>query len=66
MMHHALVMRIESATPFAFKPGYAIDVAKAIEMHSQAKKVLADEATTPGLRRTMLRTAIILGFPVEG
>ena len=52
--------------PFAFKSGHTIDVAKAIEMHPQAKKLLADEATTPGLRRTMVKTAVILGFPVQG
>jgi len=55
-----------SAKPFAFKSGHTIDVAKAIEMHPQAKKLLADKATTPGLRRTMVRTAVILGFPVQG
>jgi hypothetical protein len=29
-------------------------------------KLLADEATTPGLRRTMVMSAVITGFPVEG
>jgi hypothetical protein len=56
----------ENAKPFAFKSGHIIDVAKVIEMHPQAKKLLADKATTPGLRRTMVMTAIIMGFPVEG
>ncbi|MCJ2089929.1 hypothetical protein MKK88_28655 [Methylobacterium sp. E-005] len=56
----------ESAKPFAFKSGHTIDVAKAIEMHPQAKKLLADAATKPGLRRTMVKTAVILGFPVQG
>ncbi|MCJ2084847.1 hypothetical protein MKK88_02415 [Methylobacterium sp. E-005] len=56
----------ESAKPFAFKSGHTIDVAKAIEMHPQAKKLLADEATKPGLGRTMVKTAVILGFPVQG
>ena len=55
----------ESAKPFAFKSGHTIDVAKAIEMHPQAKKLLADKATTPGLRRTMVMTAVIMGFPVQ-
>ena len=50
--------------PFVFKSGHRVDVAKAIEMHPQAKKLLADEATTPGLRRTMVTTAVIMGFPV--
>lgn len=57
-------MRGEKAGPFAFKSGQTTDVAKAIEMHPQAKKLLADEATTPGLRRTMVMTAVIMGFPV--
>lgn len=56
----------EAARPFAFKSGHTIDVAKAIEMHPQAKALLADEKTTPGLRRTMVRTAVIMGFPVQG
>ena len=56
----------ESAKPFAFKSGHTIDVAKAIEMHPQAKALLADEKTKPGLRRTMVKTAVILGFPVQG
>ncbi|MEG9526825.1 MAG: hypothetical protein MIL41_13815 [Hyphomicrobiales bacterium] len=55
----------ESAKPYAFKSGHTIDVAKAIEMHPQAKKLLADKATPPGLRRTMVMTAVIMGFPVQ-
>jgi hypothetical protein len=35
-------------------------------MHPQAKKLLDDEATTPSLRRTMVKTAIVMGFPVQG
>jgi phosphoenolpyruvate-protein kinase (PTS system EI component) len=54
------------AEPFAFKSGHTIDVAKAIEMHPQAKKLLADKATTPGLRRTMVMTTVIMGLPVQG
>lgn len=30
------------------------------------KKLLADETTVPALCRTMVKTAIIMGFPVEG
>jgi len=56
----------ESAPPFAFKSGHTIDIAKAIEMQPHAKKLLADEATKPGLRRTMVKTAVIMGFPVQG
>jgi hypothetical protein len=59
-------LKDEGVEPFAFKSGHRVDVAKAIEMHPQAKKLLADEATTPGLRRTMVMTAVIMGFPVQG
>ena len=55
-----------NAPPFVFKSGHRVDVTKAIEMHPQAQKLLVDEATTPGLRRTMVMTAVIMGFPVEG
>ena len=55
----------ESAKPYAFKSGHTIDVAKAIEMHPQAKALQADEKTKPGLRRTMVKTAIVFGFPVR-
>ncbi|QGY03528.1 hypothetical protein MMSR116_17780 [Methylobacterium mesophilicum SR1.6/6] len=61
----AAYLKDEAAKPFAFRSGHAIDVAKAIEMHPQAKKLLADEDTTPGLRRTMMKTAVIMGFPVQ-
>jgi len=59
-------LKDEGAEPFAFKSGHRVDVAKAIEMHPQAKVLLADKATTPGLRRTMVMTAVIMGFPVQG
>ena len=62
----AAYLKDEGAPPFAFKSGHTIDVAKAIEMHPQAKMLLADKATTPGLRRTMVKTAVIMGFPVPG
>lgn len=56
-----------NAQPFVFKSGHRVDVAKAIEMlHPQATKLLIEEATTPGLRRTMVMTAVIMGFPVQG
>ncbi|MEE7451318.1 hypothetical protein MRF4_28030 [Methylobacterium radiotolerans] len=60
----AAYLKDEAAKPVAFTSGHTIDVAKAIEMHPQAKKLLADESTTPGLRRTMVKTAAIVGFPV--
>ncbi|MCJ2099671.1 hypothetical protein [Methylobacterium sp. E-046] len=62
----ATYLKDEGAKPFAFKSGHRIDVGKAIDMHLQAKKLLADKATTLGLRRTMVKTADIMGFPVEG
>ncbi|MBP28129.1 hypothetical protein [Methylobacterium sp.] len=62
----AAYLKDENAKPFAFKSGHTVDVAKAIEMHPQAKKLLADKDTTPGLRRTMVKTAVIMGFPIQG
>ena len=62
----AAYLKDGNAEPFVFKSGHRVDVAKAIEMHPQAKKLLAEEATTPGLRRTMVMTAVIMGFPVQG
>ena len=62
----AAYLKDGNAEPFAFKSAHSIDVAKAIEMHPQAKKLLEDEATTSGLRRTMVKTAVIMGFPVQG
>ena len=62
----AAYLKDGGADPFDFKSGHRVDVAKAIEMHAQAKKLLADRATMPGLRRTMMMiTAVIMGFPVE-
>ena len=59
-------LKDEGAKPFAFKSGHRIDVGKAIDMHPQAKKLLADKDTTPGLRRTMVLTTVIMDLPVEG
>jgi len=64
--HGDPVPRHRRNPPFAFKSGHTDDVAKAIEMHPQAKKLLADKDTMPGLRRTMVKTAIVMGFPVQG
>ena len=58
-------LKDENAKPFAFKSGHTIDVAEAIEMHPQAKKLLADQDTTPGLHRTMVKTTVIMGLPVQ-
>jgi phosphoenolpyruvate-protein kinase (PTS system EI component) len=56
----------DDAEPFVVKSGHRVDVAKAIDMHPQAKKLLADSATSSGLRRTMVMTAVIMGFLEEG
>jgi hypothetical protein len=59
-------MKDKKAMPFALRLEHAIDVPRAIEMHPHAKKLLAVKAIRPGLRRTMVMTAVILGFPVQG
>lgn len=36
-------------------------------MHAQAKKLLAEEVTSPGIRRTMVMTAVItMDFTAQG
>jgi hypothetical protein len=62
----AAYLKDGNAEPFVFKSGHRVDVAKAIEMHPQAMKLLVDKATTPGLRQTMVMTAVIMGFLVQG
>lgn len=43
--------------------GYMLDLAAAIQAHEPARKALVDEATQPGFRRAMARTAILLARP---
>ncbi len=62
----AAYLKDEDAKPFAFASGHTIDVTKAIEMHPQARKLLADETTSLALRRTIVKSAVIMGFPVQG
>lgn len=62
----AVYLKDENAEPFVFKSDHRIDVAEAVDMHLQARRLLADKATTPGLRRTMVKTAVIMGFLVGG
>ncbi|MCJ2065215.1 hypothetical protein MKK63_21215 [Methylobacterium sp. J-088] len=59
-------LKDDNTEPFAFKSGHTVDVSKAIEMHPQAKKLLADAATSPDLRRPMAKTATLMGFPLQG
>lgn len=59
-------LKTEGAEPSAFKSGHTIDVAKAIEMHPQAKTVLADKAATPSLRRVIVMTAVPVRFRIPG
>jgi hypothetical protein len=49
----------EDAKAFALKSGRTIDVAKASGMRPQAKNHQTEEATTPGLRRAMMKTAVV-------
>jgi hypothetical protein len=62
----AAVLEDENAKPFAFKFEHRGDLAKAVAMHPQARKLLADKATAPSLRRTGVKTAVIIGFPIQG
>ena len=51
---------------FAFKSGHSIDIPEAIKQHPTAAGHLADEKASPVFRRNMVRTAVLMGFPVEG
>lgn len=62
----AFYLKDEGAPPFASESGHRIGVAMAIEMQAHAKKLMLDKAMTPGLRRTMAKTAVIMGLPVQG
>ena len=57
-------LKDKGAGPYVFGSGHRVDVAKAVEMHPQAQTLLADKDTAPGLRRTMVKIAVIMGFPV--
>ena len=61
----AAYLKDEAAKPFVFKSGHRIEVAKPTKMYPQTKKLLADNATTEGFRRAMVKTAIIMSFPVR-
>ena len=41
-------------------------IAEVTGLHMQLEKLLADETTASGLRRTVVETAVIMGFPVAG
>ena len=55
------------AGPFVFTSGHTIDVARAIEMHPPSRAAVAEPTgqDRPNWLRTMVMTAVILGFPVE-
>ncbi|WP_066918799.1 hypothetical protein [Methylobacterium sp. CCH5-D2] len=42
---------------------FTLDLASAVAAHEPSAKALADPETKPGWRRTMARTAILLGRP---
>jgi hypothetical protein len=44
----------------------AKDIPSSGDLRPQAKKLLADKATSPDLRSTMVMTAVIMGPPVQG
>lgn len=40
-------------------------MAEAIEVHRQAEKLLAGKSITPGLRRTIVKIAVIIDFLLQ-
>ncbi len=49
--------------PYPLAGGYLLDLAAAVESHEPSAKALADPEAKPGWRRTMARTAILMGRP---
>ncbi|CAO4136737.1 hypothetical protein [Methylorubrum extorquens] len=45
---------------FSIADGYVVDVDAAVVKHLWASHVIANEESSPGLRRTAVRTAILL------
>ncbi|GJD87444.1 MULTISPECIES: hypothetical protein [Methylobacterium] len=45
--------------------GYLLDLAAAVEAHEPSAKPLADPEAKPRWRRTMARTAILMGRPMR-
>jgi hypothetical protein len=54
------------ATPYQFASGHVLDVAAAVEAHRPAKAALVEKTIPDALRRTMVRTAVILATPDGG
>lgn len=54
------------AKPYRFESGHMLDVAAAVEAHRPAKAALAEKTIPDALRRTMVRTAVILATPDGG
>lgn len=52
-----------TTTAFLFGDGYRIDLAEAVSSHEWAKVTVATKDTTDHLRRTAVRTAILLARP---
>jgi hypothetical protein len=51
------------AGPLLVGTGYKLDADAAIAAHSTAPGILADPKTKAGWRRTMIKTAILMGRP---
>lgn len=54
------------AAPFRFSSGHEIDLAAAVGAYRPAVAAVADPDRTPKLKWTMVRTAILLAYPVKG
>jgi hypothetical protein len=53
------------AAAFRFASGYEIDAAAAVNAHQPAQLAVADPDRTPKFKRTMVRTAILLGVRAD-
>lgn len=55
-----------TTTAFLFGDGYRIDLAEAVHSHEWASVTVGTKDATEHLKRTAVRTAILLARPVRG
>jgi hypothetical protein len=62
----AAVQAYLAGEPVVMLGAYKVDLAAAIEAHEASKRAVADETTTEGFRKTMVRTALVLAPATKG
>ncbi|GJD96256.1 hypothetical protein [Methylobacterium iners] len=59
-------MEDSKATTFVFAGGYSINLMWAVRAQPSAKKLINDPEASEGLKRAVVRKAILLARPVRG